>query len=328
MPTHNMAFAYAGTYQNPVTGGYLLGLGYRTYLPELMRFIAPDDWSPFGSGGINAYAYCAGDPINRVDPSGHFGVGALLFAAFNVLMLVPDAIPGLDEISVPLQVAVDAGTLAEESADVAVGAAEASAAAARAVDEGAASSRGTVSASRSILSRGARNRPWQTVRFADGTAEAPEKPTATFRSSSSDRSRYWAVQNERALNRMDWERAPERQPTFEERLTDAEIHLDRVEFQKDALLPSRRPKLFSNAFDQLRGADKALAQARGIRARFERPGPSMASLTEYDRIMSRYSTLKQEVFTLEKELYKDPLTGEPFAFTRPAYEDMSSEEEG
>jgi RHS repeat-associated protein len=52
-------------------GWYLLGNGYRAYNPRLMRFHSPDSWSPFGGGGLNAYMYCVGDPINRVDPTGH-----------------------------------------------------------------------------------------------------------------------------------------------------------------------------------------------------------------------------------------------------------------
>ena len=50
---------------------YLLGNGYRGYSPVLMRFQSPDSFSPFGVGGLNCYAYCAGDPINFSDPSGH-----------------------------------------------------------------------------------------------------------------------------------------------------------------------------------------------------------------------------------------------------------------
>ncbi|OPB43307.1 hypothetical protein A0O28_0104980 [Trichoderma guizhouense] len=30
-------------------------------------------WSSFTSGEINPYAYCLGDPVNRIDPSGHWG---------------------------------------------------------------------------------------------------------------------------------------------------------------------------------------------------------------------------------------------------------------
>lgn len=56
---------------DPFTGYYLLGNGYRVFNPVLMRFNSPDSWSPFGEGGINAYAYCAGDPVNREDPTGH-----------------------------------------------------------------------------------------------------------------------------------------------------------------------------------------------------------------------------------------------------------------
>ncbi|MCY1190730.1 hypothetical protein D9M71_225120 [compost metagenome] len=51
-----------------------------------MRFQAQDSFSPFGVGGLNGYAYCAGDPVNRVDPSGHsFDVGGLLLRGLGML---------------------------------------------------------------------------------------------------------------------------------------------------------------------------------------------------------------------------------------------------
>lgn len=50
--------------------GYALGQGYRFFSPASMRFNAPDHLSPFAEGGLNAYSYCKGDPINYVDPSG------------------------------------------------------------------------------------------------------------------------------------------------------------------------------------------------------------------------------------------------------------------
>lgn len=54
------------------SGFYLLGHGYRAYSPTLYRFFSSDALSPFGKGGVNPYAYCASDPVNRHDNSGAF----------------------------------------------------------------------------------------------------------------------------------------------------------------------------------------------------------------------------------------------------------------
>ncbi|GAB7531541.1 hypothetical protein PS3A_39530 [Pseudomonas sp. 3A(2025)] len=62
---------FNGERRDPATGHYLLGNGYRAFNPVLMRFNSPDNLSPFGEGGLNAYAYCVGDPVNRVDSTGH-----------------------------------------------------------------------------------------------------------------------------------------------------------------------------------------------------------------------------------------------------------------
>ena len=63
---------FNGERPDPLTGHYLLGNGYRAFNPVLMRFNSPDSLSPFGKGGLNSYAYCAGDPVNFSDPTGHF----------------------------------------------------------------------------------------------------------------------------------------------------------------------------------------------------------------------------------------------------------------
>lgn len=67
---------FNGELRETQIGWYLLGNGYRAYNPKLMRFHSPDSWSPFDSGGLNAYMYCVGDPVNFSDPTGHsiFGV--------------------------------------------------------------------------------------------------------------------------------------------------------------------------------------------------------------------------------------------------------------
>lgn len=71
--TQRGAFSgFNGELPERATGHYLLGNGYRAYNPVLMRFNSPDSCSPFGRGGVNAYAYCVGDPVNRRDPTGHF----------------------------------------------------------------------------------------------------------------------------------------------------------------------------------------------------------------------------------------------------------------
>lgn len=78
---HN-PLAFNGEPLDVATGCYLLGNGYRLFNPVLMRFISPDSLSPFERGGVNAYAYCNGDPVNKVDPSGHFaGFGLVGYLA-------------------------------------------------------------------------------------------------------------------------------------------------------------------------------------------------------------------------------------------------------
>ena len=52
--------------QNP--GVALLYLQQRYYDPDIGRFLTPD---PIGfAGGLDLYAYCGNDPVNRMDPSG------------------------------------------------------------------------------------------------------------------------------------------------------------------------------------------------------------------------------------------------------------------
>lgn len=79
--------AYTGQLRDAVSGCYNLGNGYRAYSPSLMRFKAADSLSPFDKGGLNAYAYCGGDPVNRTDTNGHFfnaaGVALRIMGMFS-----------------------------------------------------------------------------------------------------------------------------------------------------------------------------------------------------------------------------------------------------
>ncbi|WP_460042124.1 RHS repeat-associated core domain-containing protein [Pseudomonas sp. S2_H01] len=84
---------FAGERPDPMTGHYPLGKGYRAYNPVLMRFNQPDSLSPFGEGGVNAYAYCQGDPVNWSDPTGHIRFRMLVPETRNQIMNPTSAPP-------------------------------------------------------------------------------------------------------------------------------------------------------------------------------------------------------------------------------------------
>ena len=66
-------FRYRSYYYDSDTNLYYLNARY--YSPELRRFISPDDTTyivPKNANGLNLYCYCNNDPVNFVDPSGHF----------------------------------------------------------------------------------------------------------------------------------------------------------------------------------------------------------------------------------------------------------------
>ncbi|MDG4985138.1 hypothetical protein OGZ51_13410 [Lactococcus lactis] len=79
---------FAGIIAEEGVDFYHAGNGNRVYSPVLRRFLQPDPVSPFDGGGINPYAYCNNDPINRMDPTGNMswqaGLGIGL-AALGVL---------------------------------------------------------------------------------------------------------------------------------------------------------------------------------------------------------------------------------------------------
>lgn len=83
---NSCVLGFNGERLDPVSGTTHLGNGYRAYNPVLMRFDCPDSWSPFGEGGINPYVYCAGDPVNHADPSGHHSFWGWLSIGVGVVL--------------------------------------------------------------------------------------------------------------------------------------------------------------------------------------------------------------------------------------------------
>jgi RHS repeat-associated protein len=74
---------FNGEPPDALTGHFHLGNGFRQFNPVLMRFNSPDSWSPFGKGGLNAYAYCGGDPRNRTDSTGQSSIFGSFIKGFQ-----------------------------------------------------------------------------------------------------------------------------------------------------------------------------------------------------------------------------------------------------
>ncbi|TEB06806.1 tRNA3(Ser)-specific nuclease WapA precursor [Pelotomaculum schinkii] len=94
-PNDPNAFRYCGEYFDKETGTYYLRGRY--YNPAIGRFISADSYLGKDNDplSLNLYTYCANDPVNYNDPSGHFvfnalaaGIGAAIGGIFNTAFSV------------------------------------------------------------------------------------------------------------------------------------------------------------------------------------------------------------------------------------------------
>lgn len=133
---NNCLSGYNGECIDPVSGYYHLGNGYRTYSPVMMHFICPDSMSPFGAGGVNMYAYCAGDPVNHADPTGHMssqswlgiglgvlGLGLAIFSAGASIVAAGGVVAAIESASA-VSLVIGVAGVASDVAAIASGAAE------------------------------------------------------------------------------------------------------------------------------------------------------------------------------------------------------------
>ena len=70
----------------------------RYYSPELCRWISPDSieyLDPESINGLNLYAYCGNDPVNRFDPTGHDWLHWVIAAAVVVALAYGAAMAAL-----------------------------------------------------------------------------------------------------------------------------------------------------------------------------------------------------------------------------------------
>ena len=81
-------YRYRGYYFDSESNFYYLQTRY--YDPETGRFISPDNiayLNPKKFIGLNLYAYCGNNPINKCDPTGHFAISAIIKVIITIVAI-------------------------------------------------------------------------------------------------------------------------------------------------------------------------------------------------------------------------------------------------
>ncbi|MEW6008872.1 MAG: RHS repeat-associated core domain-containing protein [Candidatus Omnitrophota bacterium] len=80
-PGSSISYLFTGKELDDSTGLYFYGARY--YDPEIGRFITPDSivQAPSDPQSLNRYSYCRNNPLNYIDPSGHFWFIGIIIGA-------------------------------------------------------------------------------------------------------------------------------------------------------------------------------------------------------------------------------------------------------
>ncbi len=96
----------------------VVGMGARSYVPQLGRFLQPD---PVSGGSANAYSYTFGDPVNTFDPSGEMVSNGIPSAAniADAIQMTNEAVTQRAAEEAAARAAAEAAARAAEEAEVA-----------------------------------------------------------------------------------------------------------------------------------------------------------------------------------------------------------------
>lgn len=111
-------FRYRGYVYDAETGLYYVISRY--YDPEIGRWINADNQLSTGSDliGLNLFAYCGNNPVNRVDPSGQFWISAIIKAVVAVVAVAAVVTKVVCTVKETKRVQKELDSLPEPTADI------------------------------------------------------------------------------------------------------------------------------------------------------------------------------------------------------------------
>ncbi|MFZ5800782.1 MAG: RHS repeat domain-containing protein, partial [Candidatus Omnitrophota bacterium] len=90
--TNKTDYKFTGKELDEETELYYFGARY--YFPLIGRFLTPDTivQAPSDPQSLNRYTYCRNNPVNLIDPTGHFGIFSAIFAIVKAITAAVTAV--------------------------------------------------------------------------------------------------------------------------------------------------------------------------------------------------------------------------------------------